>query len=85
MARRVIDDSRWIIVLLGSYSDSRGELLVHTKPLRNDIAVRCISFTDNVMWNSHFNHNIVNLSRVLKRSLVYVTDREGCSKFIQHI
>jgi hypothetical protein len=74
MACRVNNDSRWIIVLFGSYSDIRRELLLHTKPVRNDIAGRCISYTDNVMWNTQFNQSIVKLLRVLKRSLMYVTD-----------
>jgi len=55
MACHVINDSRWIIVLFGSYSDIRRELLVHSKPVRNDIAVSCIPYTDNVIWSTHFN------------------------------
>lgn len=51
MACLFIDDSRWITVFFGPYSDIRRELLVHSKPARNDIAVRCISYVpwqDNV-------------------------------------
>jgi hypothetical protein len=77
MACSVINDSRWIIVLFGSYSDIRGELLVHTKPVRIDTAVSCISYSDNVIWSIHFNQNIVNILQVLKRSLMYVMDWES--------